>query len=65
MNNQIKNELDVKNRADLRMWLTSNYEDESEFYVIVKKGKPNYSIDILPYLDAVEEALCFGFIDTT
>ena len=50
-------------RADFRAWLTKNAEKEKECYLQVKRGKP--TTDALSYLDAVEEALCFGWIDST
>ena len=59
------NILKIYKRSDFRAWLTKNHDKEIECYVLVKKGRPNYDIKILPYLDAVEEALCFGWIDTT
>ena len=59
-----KNILKVKNRFEFRQWLTAHSFKETECWIIVKRGKP---IDhtIFYYLDAVEEALCFGWIDST
>ncbi|MGL5244570.1 MAG: YdeI/OmpD-associated family protein, partial [Sarcina sp.] len=53
-----------KNREQLRLWLKENHEKEKECWVTVKRGKPEDS-DIFWYLDAVEEAMCFGWIDST
>ena len=58
-----KNVLSVKNRSEFRTWLSSHPE-ETECWVEVKRGKPA-SPDVFYYLDAVEEALCFGWIDST
>ena len=51
------------NREDWRKWLESNFETEKEIWLIFPNkaaGKP-----CLIYNDAVEEALCFGWIDST
>ena len=58
------NRLDVKGREEFRQWLLFNADSEPECWVCVKKGKPTDE-DTLWYIDAVEEALCFGWIDST
>ena len=58
------NILKAKNREELRLWLENNYETKKECWVIVKRGKPQND-DTFWYIDAVEEALCFGWIDST
>lgn len=58
------NILKAKNRKELRLWLENNYETQKECWVIVKRGKPQND-DTFWYIDAVEEALCFGWIDST
>lgn len=58
------NVLRVNNRTEFRQWLTLNGSKESECWIRVKRGKP-ISPDTFYYLDAVEEALCFGWIDST
>lgn len=58
------NILQLSNRADFRKWLIENHASEKECWIAVKRGKtPPH--DSLWYLDAVEEALCFGWIDST
>ena len=59
-----KNLLPAKNREELRQWLLEHHDKESECWVVVKRGRP---VDdrTFWYLDAVEEALCFGWIDST
>lgn len=59
----LNNFLDITNRKDFRKWLLSNHNKSSECWLLVKKGNPNNSSNIFWYLDAVEEALCFGWID--
>ena len=50
-------------RAGFRAWLEANHSTERECWLIVDKygRRP----DLIPYLDAVEEAICFGWIDST
>lgn len=53
----------VKDRKQLRSWLEKNHRSASEIWLIYYKkhsGKKR-----IPYNDAVEEALCFGWIDST
>ena len=51
-------------RADFRQWLIVNHASKKECWIAVKRGKTPPD-DALWYLDAVEEALCFGWIDST
>ena len=53
----------VAERNAWRGWLAKHYDKEKEVWLIYPKkasGKPR-----IPYNDAVEEALCFGWIDST
>ena len=59
----MKNILEIQNRGDFREWLTDNCTSEKECWIAVKRGKTP-PVDALWYLDAVEEALCFGWIDS-
>ncbi|MCI8596098.1 MAG: thymidylate synthase [Clostridia bacterium] len=59
-----KNLLNAKNRNELRLWLAENHSTENECWVIVKRGRPKND-NIFWYVDAVEEAMCFGWIDST
>lgn len=61
---QPKNLLSAKNRDELRLWLTENYSKEKECWVVVKRGRPQNN-NVFWYIDAVEEAMCFGWIDST
>lgn len=65
----MKKELDessllyVTRREEWREWLESHYKSEKEIWLVFYKkhtGQPRIS-----YNDAVEEALCFGWIDST
>ena len=50
-------------REEWRAWLSENFESESEiWFVFPTKASGERS---LSYNDAVEEALCFGWIDST
>lgn len=52
--------LPAKSRKDLRMWLQENSKTEKSCWVLIcMRPIP----DKVLYLDAVEEALCFGWID--
>lgn len=50
-------------RAGFRAWLAAHHQTDRECWVIVKKGRPTEA-RCLYYLDAIEEALCFGWIDS-
>ena len=58
-----KNVLDIENREDFRDWLSGHSTTETECWVAIKPGRPDDS-SVFWYLDAVEEALCFGWIDS-
>ena len=50
-------------RHQWRRWLKENYKSREEAWLVYYKkhtGKPT-----IPYDDAVEEAICFGWIDST
>jgi uncharacterized protein YdeI (YjbR/CyaY-like superfamily) len=54
--------LDVRHRRQWRAWLRVHHRSESEIWLVFHKrhtAKPS-----IPYDDAVEEALCFGWIDS-
>jgi uncharacterized protein YdeI (YjbR/CyaY-like superfamily) len=53
----------VTDAAAWRAWLEAHYRSEKEIWLVYTRqhtGKPR-----IPYNDAVEEALCFGWIDST
>ncbi|MGE5249939.1 MAG: YdeI/OmpD-associated family protein [Bacteroidota bacterium] len=60
---EITQTLRVTDRLAWRKWLQEHYRTEREVWLVYPKkhtGKPRIS-----YNDAVEEALCFGWIDST
>ena len=60
---EIGETLYIINREDWRKWLEENSTKKKEIWLIYyKKHTKNPTI---PYDDAVEEALCFGWIDST
>ena len=56
--------LRLSDRKSFRDWLSANHDTASECWVVVKRGRPDDS-GTFWYLDAVEEAICFGWIDST
>lgn len=59
---EARNVLPISSREEFRAWLAA-HPDEPECWVLVKRGKP-VDPTVFYYLDAVEEALCFGWIDS-
>jgi uncharacterized protein YdeI (YjbR/CyaY-like superfamily) len=54
--------LDVRSPGQWREWLARHHESESEVWLVFHKrvtGRPSIAYD-----DAVDEALCFGWIDS-
>lgn len=56
---------DFKTFEAMYRWFLDNAKKESEVFVIIPRQKPERCVDILSYYDAVEAALCFGWIDST
>ena len=58
-----KNILEFTDRKDWRSWLDTNHSDASEAWLVIqKKQSPAPGIFLN---EAVEEALCYGWIDST
>jgi len=60
---EIVKSLHVTDREEWRSWLEEHHEKEDGIWLVYYKkntGKPR-----IPYDDAVEEAICFGWIDGT
>ncbi|HYV91156.1 MAG TPA: YdeI/OmpD-associated family protein [Chitinophagales bacterium] len=60
---EISKTLYVKNRGQWRAWLEKNHSTENEIWLVYynkKSGKAS-----MTHSDGVEEALCFGWIDST
>ncbi|MDE6497890.1 MAG: YdeI/OmpD-associated family protein [Muribaculaceae bacterium] len=60
----VDNILDIGTRSEFRNWLIAHSATEKECWVAVGRGK-SAPEGVLWYIDAVEEALCFGWIDST
>ncbi len=59
---KITNSLQITTRKEWHAWLKKNHASERELWLVFHRkttGKP-----VLDYEDAVEEALCFGWIDS-
>ena len=53
----------VTTREEFRAWLEENHQSKKEIWLVqYKKAAKKPSIN---YVQAVEEALCFGWIDST
>ena len=62
MNSHSLKTLDVRTAAAWRAWLAKHHESESGVWLIFQKrhtGRPS-----IAYEDAVDEALCYGWIDS-
>ena len=60
---EIGSTLDVATAKDWRAWLRKHHASEPEIWLVYHSkdsGRPS-----IPYSDAVDEALCFGWIDST
>jgi uncharacterized protein YdeI (YjbR/CyaY-like superfamily) len=54
--------LDVRSRQKWRKWLKEHYDSKSEIWLVFHKV--HTGIKCISYNDSVEEALCFGWIDS-
>ena len=59
---EITQTLYVTNREDWRNWLKEHYRTEKDIWLIYYREDTGKSR--IPYNEAVEEALCFGWIDS-
>ena len=60
---EITQTLHVTNPKDWRNWLKKNHKTKKEIWLVYyKKGTGKRRIE---YNDAVEQALCFGWVDST
>lgn len=64
---QIGETLHVTHRDDFRKWLVGNHQTKKEIWLIQYKkattSSPQGKKPSIDYVDAVEEAICFGWID--
>ena len=59
---EIGETLHVTERSEWRNWLVENHQKAKDIWLISYTKASR--IPFLPYDDAVEEALCFGWIDS-
>ena len=57
--------LEYSERSQLREWLEWHAASEKCCWIAIFRGKNRPDGACLPYIDVVEEALCFGWIDST
>ena len=57
--------LEFKNFDEIYRWFLDNANKEKELFVKISRQKHEKCRGILSYYDAVEAALCFGWIDST
>ena len=60
---ELSNTFYTNERKKWREWLTENFEKEKEIWLVFPKKESGEKG--LSYNDSVEEALCFGWIDST
>ena len=61
---EVKNLLDIHTRAELYEWYKDNHNSCSDFWLRVNRSSQDCP-GVVRYIDAVEVALCFGWIDST
>jgi uncharacterized protein YdeI (YjbR/CyaY-like superfamily) len=59
---EIGKTLYVKDRKEWRSWLAKNHDKEKEIWLIYYRKSSGK--ERIPYKDCVEEALCYGWIDS-
>ena len=62
---EVVNLLHYGNRAELRQWLKENHNKEKCCWVVTYRSKSPPEWPAIPYIEVVEEVLCFGWIDST
>jgi uncharacterized protein YdeI (YjbR/CyaY-like superfamily) len=55
-------QLELKSRAEWRAWLAKHYTQKESVWVVIPKKGATFSL--LTVAEVVEEALCFGWIDS-
>ena len=62
---EVVNLLHFESRAELRQWLKGNHNKEKCCWVVTYRSKFPPEWPVIPHIEVVEEALCFGWIDST
>ena len=61
---EVRNLLDISTREELYLWYQDNHDKVSDFWLRVNRASADCP-GVIRYVDAVEVALCFGWIDST
>lgn len=61
---EVTNLLDIHTREELYRWYLENHDKASHFWLRVNRAAADCP-GVVRYVDAVEVALCFGWIDST
>ena len=56
--------LDIHSREELYQWFVENHDKATDFWLRINRAKADCP-GVIRYVDAVEVALCFGWIDST
>jgi uncharacterized protein YdeI (YjbR/CyaY-like superfamily) len=59
---QLTRTFSAQNRAEWRQWLTDHHTSDNDVWLIYFKAETGKLT--IPYEDSVEEALCFGWVDS-
>ena len=61
---QVTNLLDIHTRQELYQWYLDNHDKVPDFWLRINRADADCP-GVVRYVDAVEVALCFGWIDST
>ena len=61
---EVTNLLDIHTREELYAWYLENHDKVSDFWLRINRAREPFP-GVVGYVDAVEVALCFGWIDST
>ena len=61
---EISTLLDIHTREELYLWYQENYDKATDFWLRINRAEADCP-GVVRYVDAVEVALCFGWIDST
>ena len=61
---EVTNLLDIHTRQELYQWYKDNHDKVSDFWLRINRAEADCP-GVVRYVDAVEVALCFGWIDST
>ena len=60
---EVTNLLDIHTREELYAWYLENHDKVSDFWLRINRAREPFP-GVVSYVDAVEVALCFGWIDS-